>query len=252
MGPYTYSIIIPAFNESARIGPTLEKILAHLQATGWNAEIVVVNDGSRDNTVEIVRSYAAHNPIIRLLENPGNRGKGYSVCHGMLSAKGRLLLFTDADLASPITEADKLFSALDAGADIAIGSRWLDPRLQVKRQPAYRQLLGRIFNLSLRLVLGLGFKDTQCGFKAFTHSAAHSIFPRQQVERWGFDPELLFLAKRSGLRVLEVPVLWEHREGTRLHPFRDGMYMFGDVLRIRWNSLTGRYSAKAEAPTSCV
>ena len=163
----TYSIVIPAYNESARLGVTLDKVLAYIHAQGWDAEVIVVNDGSRDNTADIVRAFAAKDAVLRLVENPGNRGKGYSVRHGMLSARGQVVLFSDADLSSPIEEAPKLLRALEEGADIAIGSRWLRAETQTQRQPLYRQLFGRIFNLLLRLTLGLNFKDTQCGFKAF-------------------------------------------------------------------------------------
>src|ERR1700675_479789 len=150
-----YSIIIPAYNESARVGATLEKVLAHVAKLGWDAEIIAVDDGSRDNTVEIIRGYAEKNPRLRLLQNPGNRGKGYSVRNGMLHAQGEILLFSDADLSSPIEEAPKLFAAIKEGADIAIGSRWLRPELQTTRQPLRRQLFGRVFNLALRVILGL-------------------------------------------------------------------------------------------------
>lgn len=238
-----YSIVIPAYNEGARLGATLEKVLAYVRQQGWDAEVIVVNDGSRDHTAEIVRGFAEKNPAVRLVENPGNRGKGYSVRNGMLHARGDICLFTDADLSSPITEAQKLFDAIGQGADIAIGSRWLQVDLQTERQPLYRQAFGRIFNLVLRLILGLRFADTQCGFKAFRRDAAQRIFPLQKIERWGFDPEVLFLARRAGLRVEEVPVLWAHSEGTRLHPFRDGLRMFVEVLRIRWNAMTGEYAA---------
>ena len=136
---------------------------------------------------------------------------------------------------------------LAQGADIAIGSRWLRADLQTERQPLYRQAFGRIFNLVLRVILGLRYADTQCGFKAFRRDAAQRIFPLQKIERWGFDPEILFLARRAGLRVDEVPVLWAHCEGTRLHPFRDGMRMFGEVLRIRWYAMTGQYAGGAVA-----
>jgi glycosyltransferase involved in cell wall biosynthesis len=238
----TYSFIIPAYNESARIRATLDRVLAHCRERGWDAEIIVVNDGSRDNTVEIVRQYAAANSRLRLLENPGNRGKGYSVRNGMLHARGEVLLFSDADLSSPIEEAAKLFEAVAGGADVAIGSRWLRSDLQTQRQPLYRQLFGRIFNLMLRITLGLTFKDTQCGFKAFTRNAARTIFPLQTIERWGFDPELLYLAKKFGFKIDEVPVAWAHSEGTRINPLRDGIRMFGEMLKIRWNAMTGRYS----------
>ncbi len=236
-----YSLIIPAYNESSRIRPTLDELLRYSQARSWDVEILVVDDGSRDDTAQIVREYGKAHPQILLVENPGNRGKGFSVRNGMLHARGDICLFTDADLSSPISEAPKLFDAIAAGADIAIGSRWLRSDLQTERQPLYRQAFGRIFNLVLRLFLGLNYADTQCGFKAFRRQAAQRVFPLQKIERWGFDPEILFLARRMGLTVKEVPVLWAHSEGTRLHPFRDGLRMFLEVLRIRWNSISGAY-----------
>ncbi len=242
----TYSIVIPAYNESVRIRPTLDELLRYLREQAWDAEILVVNDGSSDNTAEIVREYGKLHPQVLLVENPGNRGKGYSVRNGMLHARGDVCLFTDADLSSPITEAPKLFDAIAQGADIAIGSRWLRTELQTERQPLYRQAFGRIFNLALRIILGLRFTDTQCGFKAFRRDAAQRIFPLQRIERWGFDPEILYLARRAGLRVEEVPVLWAHSEGTRLHPLRDGLRMFVELLRIRWYAMTGEYEASAQ------
>ena len=238
-----YSIIIPAYNEAARLGSTLERVLSYVSQQAWDAEIVVVNDGSRDQTPDLVRTRSAVHPNLRLIENPGNRGKGYSVRNGMLNAAGEILLFTDADLSSPIEESVKLFAAIEAGADIAIGSRWLQPELQTHRQSLARQLYGRIFNLLLRIVLGLKFKDTQCGFKVFSRRAAQAVFPLQRIERWGFDPELLFLARKSGLRVLEVAVVWSHSAGTRINPLRDGMRMFLEVLASRGNAVTGKYSA---------
>lgn len=237
----TYSIVVPAYNESERICATIEKILAHFEHHAWDAELLVVDDGSRDDTAQIVLGYAAQNPALRLLQNPGNRGKGYSVRNGMLHANGEIILFSDADLSSPIEEADKLFAALAAGADVAIGSRWLRAELQTHRQPLHRQLFGRIFNLLLRILLGLRYRDTQCGFKAFNRRAAQSIFPLQHIERWGFDPEILYLARKFGLKVQEVPVLWAHREGTRINPLRDGIRMFGEILKVRWYALTGKY-----------
>jgi len=243
--PLTYSIVLPAYNESERIAATLEKIFAHAEQNNWQSEIIVVNDGSHDDTANIIRQCAAQHPNLTLRENPGNRGKGYSVRNGILHAHGDVLLFSDADLSSPIAEAEKLIAAIQNGADIAIGSRWLKTELQIQRQPLYRQLLGRIFNLLLRLILGLQFRDTQCGFKAFTQEAARSVFPLQRIERWGFDPELLYLAKKLRFSVEEVPVEWSHREGTRIHPFRDGLHMLWDVLNIRWNALSGKYRVAA-------
>jgi dolichyl-phosphate beta-glucosyltransferase len=238
----TYSFVIPAYNESSRIRPTLDALLRYTQEQNWDVEILVVNDGSTDDTAQVVREYGKQHPQILLVENPGNRGKGYSVRNGMLHARGDVCLFTDADLSSPMTEAPKLFAAIAQGADIAIGSRWLRTELQTERQPLYRQAFGRIFNLALRIILGLRFADTQCGFKAFRRDAAQQIFPLQKIERWGFDPEILFLARRAGLKTEEVPVVWAHSEGTRLNPLRDGLRMFVEVLRIRWYSIAGEYS----------
>lgn len=238
-----YSIIIPAYNESQRLLPTLNRVLSYISQQGWDAEVIVVNDGSRDDTAELVRRVAERNPILRLVENPGNRGKGYSVRNGILNGRGDILLFSDADLSSPIEEAPKLFRAIGEGADIAIGSRWLQAELQTERQPWHRQLFGRVFNLILRVVLGLKFKDTQCGFKAFNRRSAEIIFPLQKIERWGFDPELLFLAQKHRFKVVEVPVRWAHDEKSRISPLRDGIRMFVEVLKIRWNALGGAYSA---------
>ena len=237
-----YSIIIPAYNESARLGATLDRVLDHVAALHWDAEIIVVNDGSRDDTAEMVLARAGVNPALRLVENPGNHGKGYSVRNGMLKAAGEIRLFTDADLSSPIEEANKLFAAIEAGADVAIGSRWLQPDTQAQRQSLLRQFYGRTFNLVLRILLGLRFKDTQCGFKAFSRSSAQKLFSMQTIEGWGFDAELLFLADRLGLNVREVPVVWSDAEGTRIHPLRDGLHMMAEVLTIRWNAISGKYS----------
>lgn len=241
----TYSIILPVYNESAGIAYTLNKLLAYGAKSGWNAEIIVVDGGSSDGTREIVREYARQHPMLRLLEIPENRGKGYCVRNGMLHANGDILLFSDADLSSPIEEADKLFAALASGADVAIGSRWLDPQLQIQKQPLLRQLFGRIFNLATRVILGLKFKDTQCGFKAFTRRSALAIFPLQKIERWGFDPELLCLAGKFGFAVSEVPVVWADREGSRVSPLRDGICMFVELLRIRSHVLRANYASSS-------
>jgi dolichyl-phosphate beta-glucosyltransferase len=245
----TYSIVIPAYNEGERLGATLEKVLAYVRQQGWDAEVIVVNDGSRDNTAEIVRAFAEKNPILRLVENPGNRGKGYSVRNGILNSRGDIVAFSDADLSSPIEELPRLLQALAGGADIAIGSRWLRAELQTQRQSLHRQLFGRVFNALNRVVLGLKFKDTQCGFKAFTRRAAQTILPLQRIERWGFDPEILFLARKFGFRVEEVPVRWGHSGGTRINPLMDGARMFHEMLRIRCYDLAGKYDGRIAAAT---
>jgi dolichyl-phosphate beta-glucosyltransferase len=252
MMPSTYSFIIPAYNESERLAVSLPKILDYVRQRELRSEIIVVNDGSSDDTAEVVRSFMAHNADIRLVENPGNRGKGFSVRNGMLNAQSDVMLFTDADLSSPIYEADKLFAAIEKGADVAIGSRWLQADLQTERQPWHRQLYGRLFNLALRITLGLNYRDTQCGFKAFTRSAAHTIFTRQRVERWGFDPELLFLADKFELRTTEVPVEWAHDHRSKISPLRDGLKMGVEMLSVRWNDMKGLYKIPVLVPETLV
>ena len=245
--PYpTYSIVIPAYNESARIPATLKSVVDCIRQRGWSAEVVVVNDGSSDSTADVVRAFAAANPEVRLLENPGNRGKGYSVRSGMLQAHGEVVLFSDADLSAPIEEADGLFAAIAAGADIAIGSRWLETKRQTIRQPFYRQFFGRCFNGVTRFVMGLKFADTQCGFKAFTRAAAQTVFQLQTIERWGFDPEILFIALKRGYVIKEVPVSWAHDERTRMSYLKDGIKMLQEIAIVRWNALTGRYGKQVE------
>lgn len=242
-----YSIVIPAFNESARIPATLQSVVACIRANQWSAEVIVVNDGSTDSTAQLVRDFAESAPEVRLIENPGNRGKGYSVRSGILQALGEVVMFTDSDLSAPIEEADRLFAAIAGGADIAIGSRWLESGRQTHRQPLYRQVFGRCFNAVCRMVMQLPFADTQCGFKAFTRGAAHTVFQLQTIERWGFDPEILFIAIKRGFRVVEVPVSWAHDARTRMSYLKDGMQMLKELAIIRWNALTGHYSKRVDA-----
>jgi glycosyltransferase involved in cell wall biosynthesis len=237
-----YSIVIPAYNESTRLPATLASVVSCIRARGWKAEVIVVNDGSTDTTAEVVREFARTAPEVRLLENPGNRGKGYSVRAGMLEARGEVAIFTDSDLSAPIEEAERLFAAIEAGAQIAIGSRWLESGRQTHRQPLYRQFFGRCFNAVTRAVMRLPFADTQCGLKAFTREAAQTVFRLQTIERWGFDPEILLIALKRGYRVVEVPVSWAHDERTRMSYLRDGMRMLQEIAQIRWNALIGRYN----------
>ena len=235
------SFIIPAYNESERLTVSLPKVFDYIRERQLHAEVIVVNDGSTDDTAEVTRGFVRRYPEIQLLENPGNRGKGYSVRNGMLHARGDVLLFTDADLSSPIYEATKLFAALEQGADVAIGSRWLQSDLQTERQPWHRQLYGRLFNLGLRMVLGLKYRDTQCGFKAFKRAAAQTVFSRQRIERWGFDPELLFLADKFKLHTVEVPVEWAHDHRSKISPVRDGLKMGLEMLEVCRNNRQGLY-----------
>jgi glycosyltransferase involved in cell wall biosynthesis len=236
-----YSIVIPAYNEGARIGNALVEVLRCIHERGWPAEVLVVNDGSSDATAAIIRAFAALHPEVRLLENQENRGKGFSVRHGVLSARGEIVMFTDADLSAPMEEAEHLFAALRQGADIAIGSRWLERGRQTLQQPLYRQFFGRCFNAVTRLIMGLPFADTQCGFKAFRRPVAQTVFQLQRIDRWGFDPELLFIALKRGYTVREVPVTWGHDERSRLSYLKDGWKMLQDIAYIRWQALMGAY-----------
>ncbi|MHB8301467.1 MAG: dolichyl-phosphate beta-glucosyltransferase [Acidobacteriaceae bacterium] len=236
-----YSIIIPAYNEQTRIGATLDRVMECIEAHRWQAEVLVVNDGSTDRTAAIIDACAVRCTNLRRIDNPGNRGKGYSVRNGMLQARGAIVMFTDADLSAPMEEAELLFAAIADGADVAIGSRWLDRSRQTMQQPLYRRLFGRCFNAITRLVMQLPVADTQCGFKAFRQSAAQSIFIRQRIERWGFDPEILYVALRLGLRVQEVAVTWGHDDRSRISYLRDGLKMLEELIRVRFYSLAGYY-----------
>jgi dolichyl-phosphate beta-glucosyltransferase len=235
------SIVIPAYNESARIGKALGEVVRVVRERTWQAEVLVVNDGSTDSTASLVQDFARLHPEVRLLNNPENRGKGFSVRHGVLNAVGEIVMFTDADLSAPMEEAERLFDALHQGADIAIGSRWLQRERQTHQQPLYRQFFGRCFNAITRLIMGLPFADTQCGFKAFRRPVAQTIFQLQRIERWGFDPELLFIALKRGYKIQEVPVTWGHDERSRLSYLKDGIKMLEDIAYIRWEAFAGAY-----------
>ena len=234
------SIIIPSFNEELRLSSTLEKIARYVERERRSTEVIVVDDGSTDRTAEVAESFRGKLPELRVLANGTNRGKGYSVRHGSLEARGAMVLFTDADLSSPIEEAGKLFAALQ-DHDVAIGSRALDRRLIEVRESAFREFAGIIFNKIVRIVLRLPFVDTQCGFKAFRRERCRVIFEQQTIERFGFDPELLYLARHHGLSTVEVPVRWAHSPATKVSMMRDSVQMFLDVVIIRWNALRGRY-----------
>ena len=235
------SIVIPAYNESARIENALERVMSCVEKQGWDAEVLVVDDGSTDVTTDIVQHWMERYPRLHLIQNEGNRGKGYSVRNGLLQAAGDVVMFTDADLSAPMEEAERLLAAIADGADVAIGSRWLDKARQTIHQPLYRRFFGRCFNWVTRMVMGLPFKDTQCGFKAFKRPAAQVIFRLQRIERWGFDPEILFIARKLGYDIREVPVTWGHDERSRMSYLKDGMKMLEEMAAIRANSLAGRY-----------
>jgi dolichyl-phosphate beta-glucosyltransferase len=234
------SIVIPAYNEELRLPATLDRLAAFLPTLGSETEVLVVDDGSKDRTAAVSENYRAKIPNLRVVANGVNRGKGYSVRHGMLEARGRNVLFTDADLSAPIEEAPKLLEALK-NYDVAIGSRALDRNLIEIHESRFREFAGIVFNTIVRTVLRLPFVDTQCGFKAFRREPCRILFDQQRIERFGFDPELLYLARHHGLHTAEIPVRWAHSPATKVNMLRDSVQMFVDVFTIRWNALLGRY-----------
>jgi glycosyltransferase involved in cell wall biosynthesis len=241
-GAVDISIVIPAYNEAQRIDLSLEHIAAYFNNEPASVEIVVVDDGSSDSTVEVIKVRAAKDPRVRLVRNEGNRGKGFSVRHGVLEARGELVLFSDADLSSPIEESKKILDPLRNGLlDLAIGSRALDRSLIGIRQSWLREQSGKVFNAFVRTILDLPFSDTQCGFKAFRRSPMIPVFECQRILGFGFDPEMLYLAKLRGLRVGEIPVRWNHVRGSKVRFLSDAVSMFFDLIRIRWNHFSGRY-----------
>lgn len=228
------SIVVPAYDEEKRLGASLKRMLAYFDSVRYPFEILVVDDGSQDNTARLVNTIAACRPQVRLLSYKSNRGKGYAVRYGMLQARGERVLFCDADLATPIEEIEKLLAKLDEGYDIAIGSRDVKGSQLVKRQSPLRELGGRVFNKMVQAIAVPGIHDTQCGFKLFTQSAAQAIFRRCQVDHFAFDVEVLYLAIRFfGMRVAEVPVRWAHQEGSKVRFFRDAIRMLKTLFRIR-------------------
>ena len=237
------SIVIPAYNEEQRLPATIAAIMAWIAGKSLDSvEVIVVDDGSRDATASVVEQLSGQLPALRLLRNPGNRGKGYSVRHGMLEAKGDWVLFSDADLSAPIEEFDKLYAAATAqDAAVAIGSRALDRSLIGVHQSGFREYAGRFFNLLMRGVTGLPFWDTQCGFKLFRADACREVFSRLQLEGFGFDVEALFIARMHKFKIVEVPVRWSHCEGTKVRMIQDSLNMFLDLLRVRRFQLDGLY-----------
>lgn len=236
------SIVVPAYNEAARIGPTLDRLRNYADESPYALELIIVDDGSTDGTHSILNEAASTLSGLRVLRNRRNRGKGFSVRRGVLAARGRFVLFTDADLSAPIEEADKLLAALaEEGADAAVGSRALLRELIGVRQPWFRVLAGRVFNIVARVLTGLPLRDTQCGLKLFRRKSTRRAFRMQTVCGFGFDPELLFLIKRLGGKLVEVPVRWNNDSATKVRFLQDSTRMFLDLVAIRWRAFTGKY-----------
>jgi glycosyltransferase involved in cell wall biosynthesis len=246
--PIALSVVIPAYNEVARVSSTLLQIVEFLDARGQPYEILVVDDGSTDATAACIEEFSRSHGRVRLVRCPANRGKGAAVRTGMLLAQGEYLLFTDADLSAPIAELDRLLEPVENGYDVAFGSRALKREWITIHQTGFRESAGKLFNLALRTITGLPFQDTQCGFKVFRKQAAQHLFARQTIDRFGFDGEVLYLARKFGYRLIEVPVHWAHREGSKVHLLRDGLRMAADLLKVRWNDWTGKYSQPANGP----
>jgi dolichyl-phosphate beta-glucosyltransferase len=241
------SIIIPAFNEAARIGPTLADVLAALTLMGRPGEVVVVDDGSGDETCAVVRRVADDDPRVRLIRLPDNRGKGYAIRTGVANATGSRILFADADGATPIRELARLERAIADGADVAIGSRARPATDVTVNARLYRRVVGRAFHMLARYAGVKGIADTQCGFKLFTADAAAELFPRVRLDGYAFDVELLLIAQRRGLRIAEVPVNWTHQPGSKVRVVRDGLKMARDVVRVRTYAVSGAYGRRRPA-----
>jgi len=235
------SVVIPAYNEEKRIVKTLMKINEYLRKHPFISEIIIIDDGSTDRTISVVEDLLSRVDNLKIIMNGANHGKGYSVKRGFLNAKGKFLLFSDADLSTPIEEIEKLLIMMEDGYDIVIGSRGLKESDIKIHQPWYREAMGKGFNLLVRLFTLKSFKDTQCGFKCFTREVALNICKRQKIERFSFDVEMLYIAQKLGYKIKEVPVQWYHSPPTKVKAIRDSFQMFIDLLRIRINDLKGLY-----------
>lgn len=238
------SIVVPAYNEGVRLGKSLRAIVNYLKDYASQSELIVVDDGSTDDTANIARAELADGPDINasVISYQSNLGKGRAVRLGLLAARGEIALFTDADLSTPITETPKLVDPIVRGdCDLAFGSRALDRSLIGVHQPWRREQGGRLFNLAVRLATGLPFWDTQCGFKAFRMSACRPIVEGATIDRFGFDVELLYVAHRAGLRLKEIPIRWDHAEGSKVNVASDSLKMLSEVGRIRQQARRGVY-----------
>jgi len=228
------SVVIPAYNEEQRLPRSIESIERYLDSSRPDYELILVDDGSTDGTRKVMAEAAARNPKVRIEALPANRGKGGALAAGVAVARGDQVLVTDADLSTPIEELAKLEAALKAGAGVAIASRSVKGSQVEVAQPVYRVLMGKVFNLIVQAVLLPGIWDTQCGFKLFRADVARPVFAALTTDGFGYDPEVLFLAKRRGVRIAEVPVVWRNSAPTKVMPFRSSLDMFKHVVRVRF------------------
>ena len=243
------SLIVPAYNEEKRLPATLERIAEYLATRDFSYELLVVDDGSRDETARVVLEFGARCPHLHLLQYADlggrivNRGKGFAVRTGMLASRGRYVLFSDADLSTPIEEMERLLPLIQSGqCDIAIASRALPGSNLTVHQPWHREAMGRTFNRLVRLAIGTDVRDTQCGFKALRGDIARRLFGLARIDGFGFDTELIFLAAKLGLRVLEVPVTWRHAEESRVNPLTAPAQMMRELATVRLNDARGLYN----------
>ncbi|MFH1313620.1 MAG: dolichyl-phosphate beta-glucosyltransferase [Candidatus Eisenbacteria bacterium] len=236
---------MPAYNEESRIGESLGKIKTYLEGGDFDFEIIVVDDGSRDGTSRIVTDAASADSRIRLLRNESNKGKGYSVRRGVLESAGDLVLFSDADLSTPIDELDGLLRSV-GDFDIVIASRSLPDSQVVIHQPFYREFMGKIFNLFVQMMLVRGIIDTQCGFKLMTRKAADTVFRSARIDSFSFDVEMILIARRCGLGVKDMPVRWIDSRASKVHPVRDSAHMLLDLFRIKLYDILGLYKRQVE------
>ena len=236
------SVVIPAYNEGSRIGDTLRSVADYLGTQAYTWDVLVVDDGSTDDTAQVVGSFAGSDPRIGLL-SVAHGGKGWAVRNGMLHSRGEYRFLCDADLSMPIEQVSRFLPPSVEGCDIAIGSREL-PEARRIGEPSRRHLMGRVFNGLVRLAVLPGISDTQCGFKCFRGPVAEGLCGSQMLSGFAFDVELLFLARKQGLRIVEVPIDWHYRSLSRVRPFRDSLSMAIDIMKVRWNHLRGRYRQK--------
>ena len=235
------SLVIPAYNEEARLPATLSRIAEYLREQAYGYEVIVVSDGSRDRTAAAACEWRPEGFPLEVIDRKENRGKGYTVREGAARARGEYILFSDADLSTPIEEVEKFFPFLREGFEVVIGSRSMKDSEIVVHQPFHRELMGRVFNGLVRFLAVPGIADTQCGFKSFTRRAAEEIFPRCRIEGFSFDVEILCLARKLNLPVREVPVRWFNAPGSSISPLRDSILMLIDIFRVKFYALGGAY-----------
>jgi dolichyl-phosphate beta-glucosyltransferase len=236
------SVVIPAFNEQQRIVATIEELTGYLGSQDYEWEIIVANDGSTDSTADLIQDYAAHNPRVRLLSLP-HGGKGWAVQQGMLKAEGTLRFLCDADLSMPVECLPKFLPPIRNGFDIVIGSREVAGAVRYQ-EPRRRHIMGRIFNWLVRLLAVPGIYDTQCGFKLFTQESAQILFTMQKLKGFGFDVEILFLARKMGMHIFEIPIPWYFNNDSKVRPLLDSFNMARDLLTIRWRHTIGGYDLR--------